>query len=90
MAEEIGTPTQRRRKMFHLADMIGLTRDERIEISRVILWRNIVSWKNLDDAQVDRMLDVLEGFAVVNWTLTNRAVPSSSRDTETLPVPDRT
>jgi hypothetical protein len=89
MATETGTPVQRRRKLFVLADQIGLTRDERIEIARVILWRDVVSWKELDDQQVDRMLDVLEGFIVVNWTLTNRAVPPSTRGTVTGPAPDR-
>jgi hypothetical protein len=75
--------------MFVLADQIGLTRDERIEIARVILWRDINSWKALTADQVDRILDVLEGYVVVNWTLKNRAVPASSRDRETLPGPGR-
>lgn len=90
MGAEVGTPEQRRRKLFVLANQIGLDRDERIEIAKVILWRDIVSWRTLTDEQVDRMLDVLEGFLVVNWTLRNRAVPPSQRDTRPLPGPDRT
>ncbi|WP_373070177.1 hypothetical protein [Gemmatimonas sp.] len=62
---ETGTPAARRRKIFLLADALGLTRDERIELAEVILRRDLVSWKQLDDAQVDRMLDVLEGAAMV-------------------------
>ncbi len=55
--------------MFLLADMIGLTRDERIELTQVMLRRDITSWKQLDDVQVLRMLDVLEGYEKVRWLL---------------------
>lgn len=73
MASEVGTPAARRRKLHALCDSIGLTREERIEISRVILWRDVTSWSNLDDAQVNRLLDVLEGWIVVQHTLSSRA-----------------
>lgn len=89
MGTDVGTPSARRRKLFVLSDQIGLDRDERIEIARVILWRDITSWGNLDDAQVDRLLDVLEGYAVVNWTLTNRAVPAQLRHTMPRPARDQ-
>jgi hypothetical protein len=69
---ETGTPAARRRKIFLLADALGLTRDERIELAEVILRRDLVSWKQLDDAQVDRMLDVLEGAAMVIELLRQR------------------
>ena len=65
-------PTAKRRKLFALADEIGLTRDERLEISKAILWRDITSWSNLTEEQVARMLDALEGFEKVRWTLDNR------------------
>ncbi len=67
-----GSPAARRRKLFRLADDLTLTRDERIELSRVILWRDIDSWKQLDDAQVGRMLDALEGGEKIIWLLSNR------------------
>ena len=69
---ETGTPAARRRKIFLLADALGLTRDERIELAEVVLRRDLVSWKQLDDAQVDRMLDVLEGAAMVLELLRQR------------------
>jgi len=68
-----GSAASRRRKLFVLADEIGLTRDERIELARVMLWRDIVSWKSLSDSQVDRMLDALEGFEKVSEILKSRA-----------------
>jgi hypothetical protein len=89
MATETGTLAQRRRKLFVLADTIGLTRDERIELSRFILWRDIISWKQLEEDQVDRLLDALEGFVAVNWMLKNRGVPPSTRGTGLGPAPGR-
>lgn len=62
----------RRRKLFVLAKEATLTRDERIELSKAILWRDITSWRDLDDDQVRRMLDALEGFEKVRWILANR------------------
>jgi hypothetical protein len=52
---------KRRRKLHVLADHLTLTDDERIEFSKAILWRDMVSWKGLDDGQVGRLLDALEG-----------------------------
>lgn len=72
-----GTQDARRRKMFSHADAIGLDRVERIELARVLLWRDVTSWKDLDDAQVDRMLDALEGWMVVEWLLKNRGTTNS-------------
>lgn len=65
VSPERGTPAARRRKLFVLADELGLSRDERIELSQYLLRRDIVSWKHLDDHQVDRMLDALEGAMLV-------------------------
>lgn len=62
----------RRRKLFVLAKEIALTRNERMELAKAILWRDITSWKQLDDEQVARMLDALEGFEKVRWLLANR------------------
>ena len=87
MADEIGTAAARRKKLFVLARKIGLTRDERMEITKAMLWRDIVSWKDLDDAQVDRMLDALEGHIFVTWTLMNRAVQPSGSGIGPVPEP---
>ena len=58
----------KRRKMFHLAAELGLDRDERIELTQYLLRRDIESWKDLTAAQVDRVLDALEGAHLV-WAL---------------------
>lgn len=55
----------RRRKLHVYADTLRLTREERIELSEMILRRDIASWKDLDDGQVGRMLDALEGAVLV-------------------------
>lgn len=62
----------RRRKLMVLAKEAGLTRDDRIELGRAILWRDITSWSQLDDAQVLRLLDALEGHSKIEWLLRNR------------------
>jgi hypothetical protein len=60
-----GTPEARRRKMFVLAGEIGLSDDDRIEFARALLWRDVTLWSQLDDAQVSRILDGLEGARLV-------------------------
>jgi hypothetical protein len=49
-----------------LSKEMGLTRDERIDLSQMILRRDVTSWKQLDDAQVTRMLEALEGYLLVS------------------------
>lgn len=53
------------KKLFLLAREVGLNRDERIELSCYILRRDVRSWKDLDEVQVRRMLDALEGAQLV-------------------------
>jgi hypothetical protein len=60
-----GTIEARRRKMFVWADELGLTREERIQMARFLLRRDITSWNQLDEDQVGRMLDALEGAHLV-------------------------
>lgn len=63
MADNADTPLQERmrRKMYAVARELTLSRDERIELSRLVLRREIMSWKELDPQQINRMLDALEG-----------------------------
>lgn len=63
----------RRRKLMALSNEIGLTREERMEFSRALLWRDITSWSQLDDDQVVRLLDALEGYSKINWLLSVRS-----------------
>ena len=71
MSEHSGqTPLER--KLFLMADEIGLTRNERIELAQILLRRDITSWKNLTDEQVLRLADALEGFQLVTTLLALR------------------
>ena len=69
---EIGDAERRRRKLFVYADEIGLTRDERIELAEIILRRDLTTWKGLDDEQVTRLLDAMEGFLLITYQLSLR------------------
>jgi hypothetical protein len=62
----------RRRKMHVYSDQIGLTDEERIDFAQVFLRRDITSWSQLDDAQVGRILDALEGFLLVGELIRQR------------------
>ena len=73
MGSSSGNAEARRKKLFVLANEIGLTRFERIEVSRVILWRDITSWSNLDEGEVNRLLDAFEGYEKIKWLLENRS-----------------
>lgn len=73
-----GSQSPQRRKLHVLADEIGLVRDERIEIAQYLLRRDITSWSQLDEAQVARMLDALEGFGLVVEQLAQRASSSTT------------
>ena len=62
---EPDTVEARRRKLHMVAKEIGLSRDDRIELSQYILRRDITSWTELDEAQMTRMLDALEGYGLI-------------------------
>ncbi len=63
----------RRRKLFLIADEIGLTRTERIEFSQYLLRRDVTTWKGLSDEQVERLLDGHEGYQLITELLAQRA-----------------
>lgn len=63
---------RRRRKMFMLAAELSLTRDERIALATYLLRRDITSWSQLDEAQILRLLDALEGSQLVMELLRQR------------------
>lgn len=43
-----------------------------MELARLILWRDITSWSDLDDDQVYRLLDCFEGYIAIAHTLLYR------------------
>jgi hypothetical protein len=55
--------------MFVLAKEIGLTAEERLELASTLLWRDITTWKDLDEAQTRRILDALEGYEKISALL---------------------
>jgi hypothetical protein len=57
----VESQSPQRRKLYLLADELGLTRQERMEMARYLLRRDLPTFKALDEAQVCRMLDALEG-----------------------------
>jgi hypothetical protein len=63
------TPELRRRKLRLLARDIGLSRAQRMDLACYMLRRDITSWSRLDDEQVSRLLDGLEGFLLVGFLI---------------------
>jgi len=61
------------RKLFTVAKELGLTQEERLELSCYLLRRDIVSWGELDDGQVLRLLDAFEGFRLVSALMLMRS-----------------
>lgn len=66
MPTEPGSPEARRLKLFSLADHLGMSRDERLEIAKLVLHRDVTTWKNLEIGQVNRLLDALEGAVAMD------------------------
>jgi hypothetical protein len=66
------SPEAKRRKLFVLASEIGLTRDERLSLAQTLLWRDITTWKTLDDDQVNRLLDAMEGYVLTTHLILQR------------------
>lgn len=63
MSTERQSPAKK--KLFQRAQELGLERGERLELACYLLRRDITSWKNLDEAQVLRLLDALEGYELI-------------------------
>jgi vacuolar-type H+-ATPase subunit C/Vma6 len=59
------TVEHRRKKLMMKAREWGLTDEERMEFASQLLRRDITTWSTLDDAQVSRLLDAVEGFELM-------------------------
>lgn len=71
----------RRRKLMATAKEIGMTRDERIDLACFLLRRDITTWKTLDDDQICRLLDAMEGWVLIEELVrqrTGQVSPNSS------------
>lgn len=62
----------RRRKLWVRCKEIGLTSDERVELAQYMLRRDVTSWVKLDDGQVSRLLDAMEGYQLIRDLLAMR------------------
>lgn len=50
----------RRRKLYAVAREHGLSREDRLDLAEKFLWCDVESWKDLNDAQISRLLDGFE------------------------------
>jgi hypothetical protein len=62
-----------RRKAYALAKEIGLDRQDRHALSNMILCNDHDSWRHISDTQLARVLDAMEGFALVTYLLTENS-----------------
>lgn len=65
----------RKRKAYTLAKQLRLTRDDRIELARVLLWEDVESWRDLTDDQIRRLLDAMEGHVFLMHIITGATPP---------------
>ena len=70
-----------RRKLYLMADeTFGKDeqgRQERMELTRYLLRRDITSWRELSDEQVLRLLDAFEGHHLIQTLLDQRPPPGA-------------
>lgn len=57
--------TPKQRKLFLLCKELGLDRTERMEVARYLLRRDLYSFQEATEEQVDRLLDAFEGAQLV-------------------------
>lgn len=69
---ETDTFELKRRKAHMLAKELGFTREERLQLAEYLLRRDVRSWKQLDEAQYDRLLDAFEGFGLIGAIVDQR------------------
>lgn len=71
----------RRRKLYMLAKEIGLSREDRLDLAEQVLYRDVESWKSLDDGDVLRLLDTISGYILITHLV--RTSPPRLADTAT-------
>lgn len=64
MSSEAGI-LAKRTKALDYARRYGLTREDRISLAETLLWRDVDSWKSLTEDELVRLLDALEGYALI-------------------------
>lgn len=61
-----------RRKLHQRCGELGLTRDERLHYAEYMLRRDVSSFSDLDESQVLRLLDGIDGFELIVELLRQR------------------
>lgn len=54
--------TAQRRKAYKVAQDLGLSREERHAFASYLLRRDVETWRSLSEAQIERLLDAMEGI----------------------------
>lgn len=54
------------KKAMAMAKELGLDRDARMELAEYLLRRDIASWTDLEEHQLDRILDAFDGHHYIN------------------------
>lgn len=65
----VDTRSDRFRKAMAAADECGLRRGERIDLAEFLLRRDVRSWKELTEAELNRLLDALEGWRLICYLI---------------------
>lgn len=71
-AEGVDPRIVRLRKAMHYCDLYRLSRTERIDLSEIILRRDVPSWSTLSVDELGRLLDAFEGHALIQHLLDSR------------------
>ena len=73
MAEEQADPrTVKFRKVMHYVDLYRMSRDERLGLAEYVLRRDVASFKDLTEPQLERLLNAFEGHALIQHLLNSR------------------
>jgi hypothetical protein len=67
----VHSPSQHK-ALFALADEVGLTRQERLEVSEMLLGRDITTWKYLSGHEAYRLIDAMNGYAYINHLMSEK------------------
>lgn len=63
---------QQQRRLFASARSLGLTDAERLDLSEVILRRDVPTWKDLTEHDAGRLIDAFDGYEKITWLLLSR------------------
>jgi hypothetical protein len=62
---------------------IGMTRDERMAFAEQLLRRDVTTWTTLDEDQVCRLLDAIDGWVLIEELVRQRPAQVSPNSSAT-------